>query len=68
MNNKLKKLISIFIFIVVVVSSFTYYEYATEPKGLQGICNGGYSVNYSMNKSLNILGISYLYSDNISYL
>ena len=68
MNSKTKKLFSIFILTVVVVSSFTYYEYATEPKGLQGICNGGYSVNYSMNKSLNILGISYLHSDNVSYL
>ena len=65
MNSKTKKLFSIFILIVVVVSSFTYYEYATEPKGVQGICNGGHSVNYSMNKSFNINGISYLYSNNI---
>ena len=68
MNSKTKKLFSIFILTVVVVSSFTYYEYATEPKGLQGICNGSDSLNYSINKSLNILGISYLYSHNISYL
>ena len=68
MNSKTKKLFSILILIVVVVSSFTYYEYATEPQGLQGICNGGHSVNYSMNKSFNINGISYLYSNNISYL
>jgi hypothetical protein len=68
MNNKLKKLFSILILIVVVVSSFTYYEYATEPQGLQGICNGEHSVNYSSNKNYNILGTSYLYSDNVSYL
>ena len=66
MNSKIKKLISILILIVIVVSSLTYYENSTEPQGLQGICNGSQSINNSYNKSYN--GGSYLYSDNVSYL
>ena len=34
MNSKIKKIISIFILIVIIVSSLTYYENSTEPKGL----------------------------------
>lgn len=45
MNSKIKKLISILILIVIVVSSLTYYENSTEPQGLQGICNGRYDIS-----------------------
>ena len=57
------------ILIVIVISSLTYYENSTEPQGLQGICNGGASRNYSENRDVNAEGIiSFLYSDNVSYL
>ena len=71
MNSKIKKLISILILIVVVVSSLTYYENSTEPQGLQGICNGMYAINYSHLQNL-ASGLpkttQFLYSDNVSYL
>ncbi len=69
MNSKIKKLISVAILIVIVISSLTYYENSTEPLGLQGICNGNPSVNYTIAKNLDSCGgAAYLYSDNISYL
>ncbi len=69
MNSKIKKLISVAILIVIVISSLTCYENSTEPEGLQGICNGNSSVNYTIAKNLDSSdGAAYLYSDNISYL
>ena len=70
MNPKIKKIISILILLIVVVSSLTYYENSTEPQGLHGIDTGFGTLNYSLNNKLNSGGIveSYLYSDNVSYL
>ena len=45
LNRSMKKLISIFVLIIIVISSLTYYEYATEPQGLQGVCNGIYNLS-----------------------
>ena len=51
------------------MSSLTYYENSTEPKGLQGICNGSEAPNYSYAQSFSKNGhVGYLYSDNVSYL
>ena len=71
MNSKIKKIISIFILIVIIVSSLTYYENSTEPQGLHGICNGSEAPNYSYAQSQSFLKnghVGYLYSDNVSYL
>ena len=69
MNPKIKKLISILILLIVIVSSLTYYENSTEPQGLQGICNGIYAENYSYAHKLPEYGwVGYLHSDNVSYL
>ena len=63
-------LISIFILLVIVASSLTYYENSTEPQGLQGIDTDCGTLNYSDNNKLNSGGleVSYLYSDDVSYL
>ena len=69
MNPKIKKIISILILLVIIVSSLTYYENSTEPQGLQGICNGIHAENYSYAQKLPEYGlVGYLHSDNVSYL
>ena len=69
MNPKIKKIISILILLVIIISSLTYYENSTEPQGLQGICNGIYAENYSYAQKLPEYGlVGYLHSDNVSYL
>ena len=69
MNSKTKKIGAIILIAITVMSSITYYEYATEPQGLQGICNGTAAYNYTMvSANYKVGDIAYLYSDNVSYL
>lgn len=68
LNRSNKKLISIFVLIIIVISSLTYYEYATEPQGLQGVCNGIYNLSkgFQDNSVYGKEGCVHFY--NLSYL
>ena len=69
MNSKTKKIGAIIIIAITFMASLTYYEYATEPQGLQGTCYNGNGFNYtSVSEDRSSGRTVCLYSDNVSYL
>ena len=69
MKSKTKKIGAIIIIVITFMASLTYYEYATEPQGLQGTCYNGNGFNYtSVSEDRSSGQTVCLYSDNVSYL
>ena len=68
LNTKIKKIISIFILIVIIVSSLTYYEDSTEPQGLQGVCNGIHDLSKGFRDNLGWGNEGCIHFYNLSYL